>query len=347
VGTTRTTKVRRVLDALVDICHACREREENPVGARFKGGKRLAAAVIGALVAVGFVAASAPSQRPEASSELDAELQLVTAGPGTLTVSPAEDADSADCQVDAQQYEPGSETSCIQHYQSPTRVTLTATPDSGHSFAGWSDFGCAARSTRCTLIIRTGTRYVAARFSPVSLQLSVPGDHPFGLISVSPRPLRACSLNDGDRCQYRTGTVVTLTREFAAPGFFWVGACDGNQDGALDARTCRLRLGSNEVVGAGYDSAGAIPPPLGSGIVVVVGGSGRGKVTGAVINGTQTLDCGTLCSISGLVRYDQVRLTAIASRGSHFYRWSNYSRLRTQTIPLSSTNRIQAVFLRG
>ncbi len=154
----------------------------------------------------------------------------------------------------------------MQHYESPTKVTLTATPDSGHSFAGWSDFGCNARSTSCTLIIRTGTRYVGARFSPVSLQVSVNelDDHPFGLISVSPEPLGPCSLNDGDRCEYRTGTVVTLTREFAAPGFFWIGACDGNKGGTLDANTCRLRLRSNEVVGAGYSAADAIPPALGS-----------------------------------------------------------------------------------
>ena len=132
------------------------------MGVRAKGGSRLATAVIGALVVVGFVAASAPSQGHASSPELDAELQLVTDGPGTLTVSPAEGADSADCRVDAQQYEPGSETSCVQHYESPTKVTLTAKPDSGHSFAGWSDFGCAARSTSCTLIIRTGKRYVGA-----------------------------------------------------------------------------------------------------------------------------------------------------------------------------------------
>ena len=45
---------------------------------------------------------------------------------------------------------------------------------------------------------------------------------------------------------------MTLTREFAAPGFFWIGSCDGNKAGLLDANTCRLRLRSNEAVGAGY-----------------------------------------------------------------------------------------------
>jgi Divergent InlB B-repeat domain len=313
------------------------------VSARAKWSKRLAVSVIGALVAVGLVAASAPSKGPLVKGVLNAELQLVTAGPGTLTVSPAENAASADCKTDAQQYESSSED-CIQHYESGTRVTLTAVPDDGHTFAGWSDFGCAAKSTTCQLVIRSGTRYVAARFSPVTLQLFVPGEHPFGLISVSPKPLNTCSLNDGDKCEFKSGTTVLLTREFAAPGFFWVGSCDGNKGGLLDAKTCKLRLGSNEAVGAGYAQAGEIPPPLGSGIVVVV--AGKGKVTGTVINGTQTLDCGTRCSVSGLIRYDQVRLTATPAAGSYLYRWSNLGKLRlkTQTVALSSTNRIQAVF---
>jgi hypothetical protein len=138
-----------------------------------------------------------------------------------------------------------------------------------------------------------------------------------------------------------------LTREYAAPGYFWIGACEGNRDGKLDANVCRLRLTSNEAVGAGYKDRDEIPPPLGSGIVIVVAGSGRGKVTGSVINGTQTLDCGKRCVISGLYRYDYVRLTATKLPGSHFYRWSNLSQIRTQIVPMSSTNRIQAVFVRN
>jgi hypothetical protein len=308
--------------------------------------QRLAVAVAGALVAMGFVAASAPSQSAGVSLELEAEIQLVTAGPGTLTISPAEEGQEAACKVDAQQYEPGGE-SCIHRYEPGTRVTIDAVPDARHSLVGWSDFKCRNASTRCTLTLAAGTRYLTARFSPVTVRLSVPEDQPFGLITVRPKPRKTCSLNDGDPCEYPSGTIVTLSRESAGPGFFWVGACDGNDGGTLDADVCRLRLESNELVGAGYRQAGEIPPPLGSGIVVAVSGSGRGKVTGRVINGSQTLNCGTRCSVSGLSRYDQVRLTATEAKGSHFYRWSNFSRLRTQVVPLSSTNRIWAAFVKN
>jgi hypothetical protein len=304
--------------------------------------KRFALAAAGVLLALGFHAASAPSQTA-------AEIQLVTAGPGVLTISPAETGPKAECKVDGQQYvDPatgeltGDETPCIHHLEPGTRVTLTAVPDKGHSFVGWSDFACSSKSTRCTLTLAGGARYVTARFSPVTL--TVYGTDEFGLISVKPKPSSACSLNDGEPCEYKSGTTITLSREFAGDGF-WIGACTGNEAGVLDDDECRLRLTSNEVVGAGYPDIQQIPPPLGSGIAVVV--SGRGKVTGGVINGTQTLNCGTRCLITELKRYDYVRLTATASKGSHFARWSNLSQVKTQVVPVSSTNRIQAVFVRN
>jgi hypothetical protein len=312
------------------------------MGAPAKSPKRLTAVAAAILVVLGALAASAPSQRVEA----DAEIQLMTAGPGTLTISPAADGPKAECKVDAQEYQGASQETCIQQYESGTRVTLEAVPDNGHSFVGWSDFACRAGSKRCTLNLSTGTRYVAARFSPVTLKIDFNDEHPFGLVKVKPSPSKTCAVNDREPCEYPWGTTVTVTGEYAAEGFFWIGACDGNQEGTLDATSCRLRLTSNEKVGAGFTNVTGIPPPLGSGIAVVVGGSGRGTVTGRVVNGSQTLSCNRTCSISGLSRYDYVRLSAAESKGSRFYRWSNLSRLKTQLVPLSSTNRIQAVFLK-
>jgi hypothetical protein len=314
--------------------------------ARARWSKRLAATAAGVLIALGFPGASTPSR----TAEPEIVIELTTAGPGTVTISPAEGSANASCQTDAQEYESAQEA-CIHHFASPTRVTLEAVPDKGRTFKGWSDFGCRSASTRCTLNLTPGTRYVSAWFGPVAVRLFInetpPDDHPYGLISIKPKPSKPCSLNDREPCEYPRGTTITLTREYAAPGYFWIGACVGNRDGKLDANVCQLRLTNNEAVGAGYKDRDEIPPPLGSGIVVVVGGSGRGKVTGSVINGPQTLDCGRRCVISGLYRYDYVRLTATKLPGSHFYRWSNLSPNRTQTVPMSSTNRIQAVFVRN
>jgi hypothetical protein len=79
----------------------------------------LAVSVTGTVVAVGLVASA-----PKAAARAQCRAQLVTAGPGTLTVL-RQRTDSAECKTDAQQYESSSED-CIQHYESGTRVTLTA-----------------------------------------------------------------------------------------------------------------------------------------------------------------------------------------------------------------------------
>ena len=310
------------------------------------GSKRLAATLAGALMALGLVVGAAQSQRFAGQTSIE----LMTDGPGVLKISPAETGETAACKVDAQQYvdpetgeQTGDETPCIHHLDPGTRITLMAVPDAGHSFVGWSDFACSNKSKQCTLKLAPGTRYVAARFSPVTLTLFTTGE--FGAVSVKPKPLKACSLNDSKPCEFKAGTRITLSRELAADERFWVGACDGNEDGALDDDTCTLKLTGNEVVGAGYENAGGIPPPLGSGIAVVV--AGRGKVIGSVINRPEKLKCGTECTVTGLSRYDQVQLKAVTTSSAYkFSRWSNLSPLKTQTISVSSTNRIQAIFVK-
>ena len=79
---------------------------ENQDGARHMRPERLAAFVACFFVALVFVPASNPSRSVVLQAE--AEIQrLVTAGPGTLTISPGEFADSAKCKVDVPAVHPG------------------------------------------------------------------------------------------------------------------------------------------------------------------------------------------------------------------------------------------------
>jgi len=283
---------------------------------------------------------SDPAPNVQAEFQPAAELEAMTAGAGTLSISPLEGGQSGLCAVDAQQEEP--ESQCENHYLPGTQVTLTANQAPGARFVGWSDYACSRSSRSCMVTLAAGVRYITARFSPVKLTVQ-PGA--FGAVVVSPGG--TCTFADGaPPCEfsYASGTVVTVRREHGAAGNFWIGACDGNHGGTLDADVCRLRLQGNELVAAGKDNATAIPPARGSGIAIARAGKGRGKVTGRVISDGRTLTCGKFCAISGLSRYDQVRLAAKASKGSRFVKWNDGSKIATRIVELSGTTRIRATF---
>jgi hypothetical protein len=297
-----------------------------------------------------LLAGSASAQTARASSDDEPTVQLTagTAGQGTLEISPGQDGADAVCRVDGQQVAEGQ---CEHNYPIGTVVTLTAHPDGGN-FVGWSDFECRNTSSTCRVKM-TGERFITARFSPVVL--SIQGTE-FGRITVTPAPGGFCELmGDAPPCSftYRAGTVVSLRRahtameDSAGNGPYWIGACQGNADGKLDADVCRLRVQAHELVGAGYDNAARIPPSRGSSLQVVVVGKGRGKVTGKVVNKGLTLSCGSRCKISGVSLYDAVRLTATKFRGSRFLGWSDGSKLSQRIVQLTSVTKIKATFGRS
>jgi hypothetical protein len=200
------------------------------------------------------------------------------------------------------------------------------------------------------MTLAPGPRYVAARFSPVTLTLlrgkDDVGANRFGTVTVTPTR-SGCSFEFGTTspCDYAAGTLVTLRRQRAAPGFFWIGACDRNRGGRLDAAECTLRLRSNEVIGAGFATVKEIPPPLGSGVEVRLAGKGQGKVSGGVINGSKALTCqGVRCLITGLTRYDYIRLQVKTTGKNRFDRWSDGSHATNRVIGLMATNRLWAKF---
>jgi hypothetical protein len=67
-------------------------------------------------------------------------------------------------------------------------------------------------------------------------------------------------------------------------------------------------------------------------------------VTGLVVGKGTKLNCGTVCSVSGLSRYDYVRLRAEVSGRNRFVRWNDGSRLMTRVIALSGITRMKATF---
>jgi hypothetical protein len=113
-------------------------------------------------------------------------------GTGTVTSSPA----GINCGTD-----------CSEIYADGTVVTLTATPDFGSYFVGWSGAGCGGTST-CTVTMTTSQTVTATFNSPspknVSLRVSDKvvdeGDRVRFKARVSP-----CAGHEGDQIQLKGG----------------------------------------------------------------------------------------------------------------------------------------------
>jgi List-Bact-rpt repeat protein len=227
------------------------------------------------------------------------------AGAGRITGDPA----GIDCIVDA-----GTASGvCAAGFPSGTRVTLTAAPDPGSTFAGWSG-GCSGTGP-CVVTVDQAVG-VSAGFGREALTLAVAGAGD-GEGTVAAQGI-SCTVAAGvtsGTCsaEYSSGMTVTLTATPASGSAFggWGGACGGTGD-------CVVRVTEARAVTAAFVRRSA-------GLRVAGAGSGSGTVASAVGG----LDCsvtGGVAATSGC-RIDValggvVTLTAIAAPGSLFAGWS-------------------------
>ncbi len=152
------------------------------------------------------------------------------AGSGVVVSSPA----GINCGAD-----------CTESYGYGTTVTLTASPQVGSQFAGWSG-ACAGSAPTCTVTM-TAAQTVAATFVPVQYQLTVMrGGAGSGVVVSSP-----AGINCGADCTeiYSYGTTVTLTVSPAAGSSFagWSGACSGS------GPTCFVTMTAASTVTANFN----------------------------------------------------------------------------------------------
>ena len=147
-------------------------------------------------------------------------------------------------------------TTCSATYVAGTAVTLTATPDIGSTFTGWSGGGCAGTAP-CTLAGDASVT-VTASFSLVSLPS-------YSLTVVSTGPGRVTSTPSGINCgsvcsaTYPSGTLITLTAtpNSASAAFTgWSGgACSGS------APTCTITMTGVNAVSATFKGKGGLNNP--------------------------------------------------------------------------------------
>ena len=205
-------------------------------------------------------------------------------GSGSVTSSPA----GIDCGLD-----------CSQDYDDGTVVTLTASPDAGWQFVGWS--GACSGLGSCTVTMDQA-QSVTATFDPlppITWQLTV---NVSGGGSVTSAP---AGIDCGLDCvqDYGDGTLVTLS-ETPASGFEfagWSGDCTGT--GA-----CSVTMDQARSVTATFTP---IQRTLTASVV------GSGSVTSSPVG----IDCGLDCSQD----YDDgtvVTLSQTPASGFEFAGWS-------------------------
>jgi len=145
---------------------------------------------------------------------------------------------------------------CSSSFDFGTIVTLTATPQAGWAFAGWSG-ACTGKRTRCAVTMASA-RNVTATFTALptfALTYDARGTGT-GTITFSPSGTEACT---GD-CTRNiiTRTRVTLTAQAGTNSTFtgWGGACKGKRT------TCTVTMSRARTVTATF--SGTAPTTIGA-----------------------------------------------------------------------------------
>ncbi len=155
-------------------------------------------------------------------------LSVSNNGGGKVTSDP----DGIDC-----------EPTCEHDYPSGSEVALTATPQPGYEFVGWSGAGCGDAGTTCSVTLDE-SKSVTATFKPKMFTLTVINEG--GGIVTSSDPGIQC----GDLCaaEYEPGTLVTLeaNHEHGFRFVGWEGDCSGKDP-------CDLVMDQDRVVTADFE----------------------------------------------------------------------------------------------
>jgi len=181
------------------------------------------------------ITAKSGSVSATATLKVNATLTVSKSGTGTGTVTSSDE--SIDCGA-----------TCSAIYSSVTSVTLTATPASGSTFAGWSGGGCSGTGT-CTVTMSSG-QTVTATFNVITYTLTVSTSGTgTGTVTSSPGGITC-----GSTCSatYKNGTSVTLTATAASGSIFggWSGG------GCAGTGTCTVVMSSSQSVTASFVPTG-------------------------------------------------------------------------------------------
>ena len=234
------------------------------------------------------------SEQRDVTATFDPVLSVTKAGTGTGSIS---DGAGFVC----------SSGTCTKNYPYSTSVSLSATPTSPSTFAGWSGDGtCTGSTTPCGPFTMDQPRAVTGTFDPPpdqTLNVTVVGggsvtDGTEGDINCSTGPSGTCSDT------YPYGTVVTLTRVLPAGWVFsgWSGHCAGT------TATCQVTM----------DQARGVTATFAPVLTVTKAGAGLGSITDGAEG---DVNCPGTCTDSYALN-TAVTLTATPTAPSTFAGWT-------------------------
>jgi hypothetical protein len=216
-------------------------------------------------------------------------------------------------------------STCSADYDEGTVVTLTATPDAGATFLGWSGAGCSGTGT-CQVTM-DASKTVSASFSVVQRTLTVTRTGSgSGIVNSNP-PGIAC----GAQCSasFDAGTTVSLTASADVGSQFagWGGDCSGT------SATVQVTMTTDKTCTATFVRQHTL--------TVAKAGTGSGTVT----SNPAGINCGTTCSAT----YDEgtlVTLSASPDSNSTFTGWSGAGCSGTGTcqVTMDAAKSVTATF---
>jgi uncharacterized repeat protein (TIGR02543 family) len=195
------------------------------------------------VVIIGLVVSACQDQqldpeRADLARNKDRQMTITGAGTGSgkVTVPQVFEVAPATCAIINSE---SDAPSCTRKHPYRSKVVVTATPDSGSTFAGWKG-ACTGTSPTCELVM-TQARTVTAQFdgtAPPSFTLTIVGaGNGSGNITSQPElsPPINCTITLGNAldgtcsASYVSGTTVTLTPAAVAGHTFagWSGSCSG------------------------------------------------------------------------------------------------------------------------
>ena len=245
--------------------------------------------------------------------EFDAQNYTLTvarygSGSGTVSSSP----DGVSCGSD-----------CSGTYLEGTQVTLTATPSTGSTFAGWSG---ACSGTGTCVVTMTAPRSVYATFSLSQYSLSVSKSGTgSGTISSNPTGI-SCGSNCIENYDYNTVVTLSATPSNGSTFAGWSGACSG-------MGTCQVTMSQARSVTASFSL---------NQYTLTVSKSGTGS--GNISSSPTGISCGNNCT-QNYGHNSQVTLTASAETGSVFAGWSGAcSGTGTCQVAMTQARSVTATF---